>query len=263
MEVHHHTESVHEAKTFKDYFLEFLMIFLAVSLGFLAESLRESIYDHQSEKEYIIELKKNLVSDTVNLNTWIPALYARMDDFDTLMHLLQTPGPTTRGGDMYYLARIATRVGSFEPNDNTILELKNSGNFRLIRKQNVIDGLMNYEKLKEQYVDLYNLQLRENDRAYPLIGSLFDARVFDKMLVTQDTTPFNEKAYAMGSKNYLKKVPGNPQLRNHDPEKINLLIYYLHQRKASFFGEIRFMKAQKIQVANLITLLNKEYHLSD
>jgi hypothetical protein len=33
MEVHHHPGSAHKKKAFKEYFLEFLMIFLAVTLG--------------------------------------------------------------------------------------------------------------------------------------------------------------------------------------------------------------------------------------
>ena len=39
MEVHHHPKP--GKKNFKEYFLEFLMIFLAVSLGFFAEQIRE------------------------------------------------------------------------------------------------------------------------------------------------------------------------------------------------------------------------------
>jgi hypothetical protein len=41
MEVHHHPHV--EKKNFKDYFLEFVMIFLAVTLGFIAENIREDI----------------------------------------------------------------------------------------------------------------------------------------------------------------------------------------------------------------------------
>ena len=40
MEVHHHPNV--EKKNFKEYFLEFLMIFLAVTLGFFAENIREN-----------------------------------------------------------------------------------------------------------------------------------------------------------------------------------------------------------------------------
>jgi len=259
MEVHHHPDLEHNKKKFKEYFLEFLMIFLAVTLGFIAESLRETLNDHSAEKEYVEHIRENLVSDTVNLNIWIPALYQRMRDFDTLIYLLEKPGNTDRGSDMYYLARISTRIGSFEANDNTILELKNSGNFRLIRKQNVIDGLLDYEKIKGNYDDLYTIQLKENDLTYPLIGELFDATVFDKMLLLSDTTAYDEKDYAIGSKTYLQKPTGNPQLRNHDSNKINLLIYYLHQRKSSFHGEIIFLKTQKKAVSELISLLDKEY----
>ncbi len=48
MEVHHHPKA--EKKNFKEYFLEFLMIFLAVTMGFFAESLREHIVDGEREE---------------------------------------------------------------------------------------------------------------------------------------------------------------------------------------------------------------------
>jgi hypothetical protein len=43
MEVHHHPDIHHKPKKWKEYFLEFLMIFLAVTLGFIAENLREHL----------------------------------------------------------------------------------------------------------------------------------------------------------------------------------------------------------------------------
>lgn len=43
MEVHHHPQLKHERKPWKKYFLEFLMIFLAVTMGFFAETIREKI----------------------------------------------------------------------------------------------------------------------------------------------------------------------------------------------------------------------------
>ena len=49
MEVHHHPDLHHKRKNFREYFLEFLMIFLAVTMGFIAENFRESM----SAKSYI------------------------------------------------------------------------------------------------------------------------------------------------------------------------------------------------------------------
>jgi len=40
MEMHHHPDLHRKKKNWKEYFLEFLMIFLAVTLGFFAETMR-------------------------------------------------------------------------------------------------------------------------------------------------------------------------------------------------------------------------------
>jgi hypothetical protein len=43
MEVHHHAKI--EKKNFKEYFLEFLMIFLVVTMAFIGENMREQLCD--------------------------------------------------------------------------------------------------------------------------------------------------------------------------------------------------------------------------
>lgn len=49
MEVHHHPNLHHKPKKWKEYFLEFLMIFHAVVLGFIAEN----IWEHFSENKQV------------------------------------------------------------------------------------------------------------------------------------------------------------------------------------------------------------------
>src|ERR1700761_8268174 len=61
MEVHHHPHV--EKRSFKEYFLEFIMIFLAVTMGFFAESIRESISDSGKEKEYMVTMIEDLKKD--------------------------------------------------------------------------------------------------------------------------------------------------------------------------------------------------------
>ena len=65
MEVHHHPKV--EKKNFKEYFLEFLMIFLAVTLGFFAENIREGFSNREKEKDYMIEFVEDLKADTALL----------------------------------------------------------------------------------------------------------------------------------------------------------------------------------------------------
>lgn len=68
MEVHHHPDLHHGKKKWKEYFLEFLMIFLAVTLGFFAETYREKISEKHREKDYIAGLINNIRGNTSELN---------------------------------------------------------------------------------------------------------------------------------------------------------------------------------------------------
>ena len=63
MEVHHHPDLHLKPKRWKEYFLEFLMIFLAVTMGFFAESLRENINNKERLHNYIQSLVSDLKSD--------------------------------------------------------------------------------------------------------------------------------------------------------------------------------------------------------
>jgi len=74
MEVHHHPDLDQKKKNFKEYLLEFLMIFLAVTLGFFAESLREHIVDKARERQYIKSFYTDLQSDQRDLPELINAL---------------------------------------------------------------------------------------------------------------------------------------------------------------------------------------------
>ncbi len=65
MEVHHHS---HHPKKWKEYISEFLMLFLAVSLGFLAENVREEqIIEHQTES-VLAQLRVELMQDTAQFS---------------------------------------------------------------------------------------------------------------------------------------------------------------------------------------------------
>ena len=58
MEVHAHTHTAR--KKWTHYFWEFLMLFLAVFCGFLAENQREHMVEHQREKQYMESLLSDL-----------------------------------------------------------------------------------------------------------------------------------------------------------------------------------------------------------
>src|SRR6478672_2821431 len=106
MEVHHHPHV--EKKNFKEYFLEFLMIFLAVTLGFIAENIRETNADRGRETEFMKSMVEDLKSDTANINSFNAKAAIVLTQADSLMLLIRSGGRSNYGTNMYYYARVIT-----------------------------------------------------------------------------------------------------------------------------------------------------------
>jgi len=263
MEVHHHPDLHHKPKPWKEYLLEYLMIFLAVMTGFFAESYREHLSERSKEHEYAVNIKKDLIKETKNIDIWLPATFDRIKKFETLITYLETPGPVAEGSDMYYLARVSTRNAILQPSNNTFLEMKSSGNLRLIRNRSIINDLIDIEQRTLEFNNLMDIEGKEDVMSYPLLGELFDATVFDKMIDANKSRVLSAQEYAQFSVSTIVKPPGNPQLLSHDKVKINLLIYYLHQRKTSFLGETRMLLGFRKLLAQTIKQIDQEYNLTD
>src|ERR1700733_9615086 len=87
MEVHHHPDLHHRRKKFKEYLLEFFMIFLAVTMGFIAENVREGIGDREKERHYIEGLVNNLKDDTASFASAIAENMQKVDSLQKMVLL--------------------------------------------------------------------------------------------------------------------------------------------------------------------------------
>ena len=137
MEVHHHPDVHHKKKKFREYFLEFLMIFLAVTMGFFAESIREHLADHSKEKQYINSMIADLKGDTAGLREVIDANIKKVSGIDTMTSLLNKPSLTMDEEKQLYIlnSRYASTIARMDWNDGTIRQLLTSGNLRLMSEQ--------------------------------------------------------------------------------------------------------------------------------
>src|SRR5436190_6467707 len=152
MEVHHHPKLENTAhggtgKRFKEYFLEFVMIFLAVTIGFFAENLREHLSDSNKEKEYIKSLVQDLKIDQQVLSQSTSTLQSGIDMMDSLVIILNNPLQISENtAELYYLARLSPRLQPLLINDKTFEQLQNSGNFRLIKNIGTSNKIVEYYK---------------------------------------------------------------------------------------------------------------------
>jgi hypothetical protein len=89
MEVHKHPHHITHKKKWGEYLLEFLMLFLAVFLGFIAENFRERAVEGKKEKEYIKSIVEDLKTDSTNLNfiiyRYMPAVNSWIDSSVSLL----------------------------------------------------------------------------------------------------------------------------------------------------------------------------------
>ena len=212
MEVHHHSHT--ERKKWVHYFWEFLMLFLAVTLGFFVENQREHFVEHRREKQYVRSFLGDLKSDLEQLDSLLKQRMKRKKDIDSLSIVLSTSDPDVYAKEIYYFSRPLTIAYQFFRNERTIHQLKNGGNLRLIRKQDVSDAIMLYDH-HVRWVDLVASREQEYILEYvKRIEELFDTRVFNKMR----------------TESFVFKMPEDEQvhLLKYDKQSIQLFLNKIH-----------------------------------
>ncbi|HEY5464392.1 MAG TPA: hypothetical protein VIJ95_14110 [Hanamia sp.] len=184
MEVHHHPDLQHKKKNFKEYFLEFIMIFLAVTLGFFAEQIRESFVQHSEEKEYVQSFYEDLSSDERNLPGLLNWIQTDINMSDSLQQLLPKVNLKTRANEVYVDFRFLIRQLSIKifVTNRTIAQLQNAGEMRLIRSKPVTDSILEYYKNVETIAALQDAALVQKGKLRTLFSPLLRSNDWDKVI---------------------------------------------------------------------------------
>ena len=189
MEVHHHPHV--EKKSFKEYLLEGLMIFLAVTMGFIAENIRESIYKHEQEHQLMEEMAEDLQRDTASMNYYIASTQQKIYILDTLIDLVyqarsvQLPDSALR--KMYRLYELSKAWGSHSPTTRALDQLDKERGFGFVRKKEISDSILKYKDLNQLSITLSDrFRSRQED------ARIFAQNIFDNEFNKGDT--FNATA---------------------------------------------------------------------
>jgi hypothetical protein len=210
MEVHAHTHT--PRKKWTHYFWEFLMLFLAVFFGSLAENKREHIIERQRERQYINSMLSDLKEDTINISLSIAGNINKVNGLDTLSTLLNTTNLSDSiHSKLYRLnAQYASNINTAAINERTIKQLLSSGNMRLIHEQQVSDSIMQYYgQFREDLIGQERIYEESMKRVVFYGEDIFD-NYFRKPKLTSDTSFFREKQPDLTKlltteKNVLKK----------------------------------------------------------
>tara|TARA_R110002033_G_scaffold170780_1_gene214183 strand:+ start:744 stop:1313 length:570 start_codon:yes stop_codon:yes gene_type:complete len=143
-EVNKYIHRTTDKKKWGEYLLQFVMLFLAVFLGFLSENLRERRTDTEREKQFIATFVEDLKSDTTSISEILTYRQIKSEKLDSLMLLLRTNQVKGHENELYYFGRLVIRSNVFQSNDRTITQLKNSGGLRLIRNEHAVDSIISW-----------------------------------------------------------------------------------------------------------------------
>ncbi|MDQ6756374.1 MAG: hypothetical protein M3004_05520 [Bacteroidota bacterium] len=246
MEVHKHPHHVTHQKKWTEYLLEFFMLFLAVTLGFFAESIREGRVERSHEKAYIKSLNEDLQTDITTNQNEIKSIPERIIRIDSLKMFLNSGDINQHANDIYFLSRQIQRATFSLLNDRTLVQLRNAGGMRIIENKQLSDSIFYYYKMgefKNYSNQLLYSHFRETDAIFE---EIFNGNYFDKTL---DST------------GNLLRLVDPVTLRSLDAKSISSYILILSRIKslslANINNNIRLIK----KAENMRNIISKEYHL--
>ncbi len=237
MEVHHHPHV--EKKNFKEYLLEGLMIFLAVSMGFIAENIRESITAGEKEKQYMESMIQDLKEDTVKTNVGIGKNLARTAGLDSLLnYLYHIPYTDSSLKKIYELrAHLHYRAEVFFTK-RTLVQLKNAGGLQFIKNMPVSDSIINYDEQNQ-------LSERQWEVSF---NSMWQGRAIE---------------YKIFDPRYDPATPQKNKLLFNDEKLLMEFAHWVNNTKYAFGNYASSLQTHKTTATRLIALLRKEYHIKE
>ena len=245
MEVHAHTHT--SRKKWTHYFWEFLMLFLAVFCGFLAEYQLEHIIENKREIVYIRSMIGDLQKDTTHLNNTEKVINKIGKSLDTVMLFFKDLGDPSN----FVLNRNIYAVRDYPEfihTDRTIQQLKSSGSMRLIRKKAAAEGILNYDNEMRNY----QISIAWVDNFYQHFTQLRISIINFQLLDNKNFSVKTPEEIIAGNQNYLFTT--DTRLLNN----FRSAIYELRVMQENFR---RSYKAYKDEATSLIITLKKEYHL--
>ncbi len=177
MEVHHHPHvdsHLHGKKNFKEYFLEFLMIFLAVTMGFFAESLREHFTDIKIANEYLETYKQELEHNEKTIHRYDSVYSVVMLAEDSMAMLFYNK---KENEDLNRTARLFVHARIFFPTileDGAYQQLINSGGLKFIHNADLKDSMAHYSYAMQRFFSYNQIEYADRSAVRPELNSLDD-----------------------------------------------------------------------------------------
>jgi uncharacterized membrane-anchored protein len=159
---------------------------LAVSLGFLAENIRESYIEKERAHELALALYTDIKNDEEKMRSFIENRAGILNDIKSLIQDVNHNGLKPNDQEQYRLfAQTAFYWTYFEPKTANLDQIVNSGSLRYFKKKGVVESISKY---KSTITNLLARQEREKVFFYsnlqPFIINNIDLQDMDTTHIT-------------------------------------------------------------------------------
>jgi hypothetical protein len=262
MEVHHHSHTGHGKKTWKEYFWEFLMLFLAVFCGFLAEYQLEHKIEKDRLKKFMYDMTKNLEYDRTRIAINLPANYSERSSLDSFRNEIQhTVLGKANIKKLYYYAFSVGGVGKVVFNKSTITQLRNSGQLRLVENDSLTNEIIDYYDRKVYASEFFGQYLDDSqNELLTEIRNIFSTIGFESMLKITDSAYNNNLDDNLENefKNEIEK--NNLKLLTTDKITLEKLHSLTVTNQLALFRYIQFLNYTNQSAEKLIAKIKLTYH---
>jgi hypothetical protein len=263
MEVHAHSHTAR--KKWTHYFWEFLMLFLAVFCGFLAEYQLEHKIEKERARKYMYDMVENLKYDTTRYNRNLVANEAAGKQLDSFrVEISEAVKGQVTGNRLYELWFHISRINTVAFNRTAITQLKNSGSFRLIKSDILSSSISDYYERKISGCEEQEEKLRRsNERLSISTARFFYYEPFHQLLSTEAT--FNELTPESIINRNIKIFTSNPPLTllNRNPADLKLLYNDVAMKENEMKQYNAFLRWARETALALMQEIDKEYHFKN
>jgi hypothetical protein len=218
-----------------------LMIFLAVTMGFIAENVREHIAEHKNAKILAESMFEDLKNDTASLHALIAFSNKKLIAVDSILVMMHSPRKTWNDTSFHANMAFTVVLLPFTPTDGTYAQMKTSGALRYFNQAlvNLMNGY-DVQSKKTIYRDVV-----EDKGTWILADLNFNILNLEVLSDIRFNRPVTHERY----------------IKMDDKATIDKFINLVVMNKTFRIRAIQEYKQQLNIGVNLMDALQKEYHL--
>ncbi len=241
-----------ETHPFKEYFLQFLMLFLAVVLGAIGENYREQytseVVERNMERETLQAMANDLNTDMINLDRSIKNKEEKEVLAKKLIENINSKDISNHTKDIYYCARVMTTREAFSASEGAVTQLQNSGGYSMIKSKKIIEQINKYHYIKEKIYKLNDTEEHILIQYRIAASKIFNASIFSSMLNAKE---FKNYKY------YIKPLENNVDLFSYNPALINEFAFWVSSANGNQSSNRAQMMLLRDQAKELIASIQQ------